>query len=132
MSYAINQCSFGGYLTRDVQVKHVGANSTAVALFGIAVNRRVKRGNEWVEEATFLDVQIWGKSGEAFARYHQKGSPCLLPDCEMVWEKWQDKQTGEDRTKLYVKANGFSFLPRPKDGEPARSGSSIADDDVPF
>lgn len=129
----MNEVSLGGYLTRDVQVKKVGRNETPVALFGLAVNRRVKRGQEWTDEPVFIDVQIWGARGEAFAKYHSKGSPCLLPDCELVWEKWTDKQTGDERTKLFVQANGFAFLPRSKDAAPSGGGGSfVADDEVPF
>jgi len=129
MSYSLNKVALGGYLTRDVEIKRVGRNETPVALFGLALNRRVKRGQEWVDEPVFVDVQLWGARGEAFARHHEKGSPCLLPDCELVWEKWTDRE-GQERTKLFVQARGFSFLPKPKTGQDGRR--SLDDENVPF
>ena len=121
-----------GNLTRDPEVRQTsGGNS--VTNCAIAVNRRVKRGDNWVDEATFVEFSIWGSRGEAFAKYHKKGSAALLSQGRLQLDQWEDKQSGEKRSKLKVVVNEWEFVGGSKsEGEPAQSHSSIADDDVPF
>ncbi len=61
-----------GRLTRDAELKST-ANGTAVSKFSIAVNRRIKKGEAWTEEANFFDVLLWGKQAESLHQYLFKG-----------------------------------------------------------
>ena len=60
-----------GNLTRDVELRTAAGQS--VTDLGLAVNDRVKRGEQWVDEATFLDVTVWGKTADFAADNLRKG-----------------------------------------------------------
>lgn len=104
----INNGTYAGRLTRDVDLRH-SDSGTAIANIGLAINRRRKRGTEWVDEAVFVDVKLFGNRAEAFAKYHTKGSPACFPQCELVYESWETA-TGDKRSKLVLHANGFEFV----------------------
>jgi single-strand DNA-binding protein len=66
-----------GNMTRDVELKYTGGG-TAVTEIGLAVNdRRKTTTGEWVEETTFVDVTLWGRTAEVAGEYLQKGSQVL-------------------------------------------------------
>ena len=104
-----NKVILMGNLTRDPELRYTPSNM-AICKFGLAVNRRFKdQSGEWKEEATFVDVTFFGKRGEAFAKYHDKGRPAFI-DGELRLDQWEDKQSGEKRSKLYVVGNDWQFV----------------------
>ena len=103
-----NKVIMMGNLTRDPEVRFA-QNGTPICKFGLATNRRFQDASgEWREEATFVDVTIFGKRGEAFAKYHGRGKPCFI-EGELRLDTWEDKNTGAKRSKLYVVANNWEF-----------------------
>ena len=75
---SFNRVILLGNLTRDVEVKYL-QSGMAVAEIGMAVNDRRKGQNgEWVEETTFVDVTLWGRTAEVAGEYLSKGSPVLI------------------------------------------------------
>lgn len=121
----INTGTYGGRLTRDVELKTT-SGGLVIANIGLAINRRVKRGDQWENEPVFVDVTMFGKSAEAFAKHHQKGSMAVFPRCELAFDSWEDKKTGGRRTKLYLIAQGWEFV---GGGGRRESGEK---DDTPF
>jgi single-strand DNA-binding protein len=90
-----------GNLTRDPELRYL-QSGTAVADIGLAVNDRYKNSNgEWVEEATFVDVTLWARSAEVAGEYLTKGSPVFI-EGRLKMDTWDDKQTGQKRSKLKV------------------------------
>ncbi len=106
---SFNKVILMGNLTRDCETRFAG-NGTAIVKFGLAVNRRFQdaEGN-WKDQPTFIDVTIFGKRGEAFARFHTKGKPAFV-EGHLRMDTWDDKQTGQKRSKLYVVADGWEFV----------------------
>ena len=104
-----NKVILMGNLTRDCETRFA-ANGTAIVKFALAVNRRYQdaEGN-WKELPTFIDITIFGKRGEAFARFHTKGKPAFI-EGQLRMDTWDDKQTGQKRSKLYVVADGWEFV----------------------
>lgn len=104
-----NKVFLGGFMTRDPEVRYA-PSGTAIVKFGLAVNRKFqdKEGN-WTEEPTFVDVTMFGKRGEAFARFHGKGKPAFV-EGELRLDQWEDKNGGGKRSKLYVVAFGWEFV----------------------
>ena len=90
----------------------------AICNISIAVNRSWKDGQigEKKEETSFVEVTIFGKRGEAFAQYHSKGDRALI-DGHLRQDKWQDKETGANRSKLYVVADNWEFFGGGRGGE---------------
>ncbi len=105
-----NKVILMGNLTRDPELRYT-PNNMPICNVGLAVNRRFKdsQTGEWREEPTFIDVTIFGKRGEAFARYHQKGRTAFL-EGSLRLDTWEDKNTGQKRSKLYVVADEWQFV----------------------
>ncbi|MHB8974749.1 MAG: single-stranded DNA-binding protein, partial [Pirellulaceae bacterium] len=75
---SFNRVILLGNLTRDVELKYT-ASQTAVTDVGLAVNdRRKTASGEWIDEPTFLDVTLWGRTAEIASQYLSKGSPVLI------------------------------------------------------
>ena len=147
---SFNKVILVGNLTRDPELRYT-PKGTAIAKIGLAVNRtwRTETG-EQKEEVTFVDVDAFGKQAETLGQYMRKGSPILI-EGRLRLDQWDDKQTGQKRSKLGVVVEGFQFLgggQRPEGGaatapRPARPATAPptdgdADapqpegDDVPF
>jgi single stranded DNA-binding protein len=57
---------------------------------------------------TFVDVQVWGPSAQNFANLVRKGQEIFI-EGSLRQDRWEDKQTGQNRSKLYVKAERWQF-----------------------
>lgn len=99
-----------GNVTRDPEIRYT-PKGTAVCSVSLAVNRKWKDsdGNAQ-EEVTFVDCQAWGKTAETLSQYMRKGKPLLL-EGRLKQESWEDKQTGQRRSKMIVVVESFTFLP---------------------
>ena len=93
-------------MTRDVELRNT-PSGTAVTDVGLAVNDRVKRNNEWVDETTFVDVTLWGRQAEIAAEYLGKGSSVLF-EGRLKLDSWE--QEGQKRSKLRVVAEKMQML----------------------
>jgi single-strand DNA-binding protein len=146
-----------GNLTRDPQVRYTPSGS-AVAEIGLAVNRywNDKQSNTRREETTFVDVTLWNRDAEVAGEYLAKGRSVLI-EGRLQLDTWDDKQTGQKRSKLRVVAERMQMLGGKGEGggggrapsapaaadhsdsppvgfdEPdAHSGGPPPEDDVPF
>ena len=145
----LNKVMLLGNLTRDPELRHTPKGS-AVADLGVAVNRKVSDGNGgWKDETTFIDVTVWGNSAENAQKYLSKGRGVFI-EGRLQMVMWDDKATGQKRTKLKVVADSLQFLPDGKgggarssqggdDSSSSRQGGSAApmddyaeEDDIPF
>ena len=107
---SLNKVFLMGNLTRDPQLKYLPTNNTAVAEFGLAVNRRWKGPNgEDREETAFVDCSAFGKTGELINQYFQKGKPIFI-EGRLKFDSWDDKQGGGKRSKLTVVVDNFQFI----------------------
>ena len=89
-----------GNLTRDPELRYI-ANGMAVTDIGLALNDRRKNANgEWVEETTFVDVTLWGRTAEVAGEYLSKGSPVFI-EGRLKLDSWET-QDGQKRSKLKV------------------------------
>jgi len=119
-----NKVLLMGNLTRDPELRYTQSN-VAICKFGLAVNRRFKdQSGEWREEATFVDITIFGKRGEAFAKFHTKGKTAFI-EGTLRFDTWED-QNGQKRSKLYVVADTWEFVGSSgggrQEGAPPQSG----------
>ncbi|MDQ6654581.1 MAG: single-stranded DNA-binding protein, partial [Verrucomicrobiota bacterium] len=115
-----------GNLTRDPEVRYT-PKGTAVADLGIAVNRTYTAENgEKREEVTFVDVTFWGRTAENAGQYLKKGRPVFV-EGRLQLDSWDDKQSGQKRSKLKVVGELLQFLGGRQgggggEGEPDESG----------
>ncbi len=112
----VNVVVLAGRLTRDPEVRHTPIG-TAVAELGLAVNRiwSDRQTGEKKEDTTFVDITVFGKQVEAVGAYLRKGSTVLI-EGRLQLDAWEDKQTGQKRTKLKVVADSVQFGDRPGAG----------------
>lgn len=108
---SFNRVILMGNLTRDPQVKYTNSG-TAVSEVGLAVNRTWfdKQANERREEVTFVDVTLWGRTAEVAGEYLSKGRPVLI-EGRLQLDQWNDKETGQKRSKLLVVGENMTLLP---------------------
>ena len=106
---SFNKVILMGNLTRDPELRYT-PKGMAVAKIGLAVNRTWRsESGEQKEEVTFVDVDIWGRTAENVGQYMRKGSPILI-EGRLRLDQWDDKQTGQKRSKLGVTAETVQFL----------------------
>lgn len=149
---SLNKVMLMGNLTRDPEVRYTPKGS-AVADFAIAVNRTWTSDNgQKNEETTFVDVVLWARLAEIASQYLTKGSPVFV-EGRLQLETWEDKQTGQKRSRMRVVGESLQMLGGKKDGEgqarppqqrqqapaqshgPRRDESTtdgMEDDDIPF
>ncbi|MGA2683698.1 MAG: single-stranded DNA-binding protein [Verrucomicrobiota bacterium] len=149
---SFNKVILAGNLTRDPELRYT-PKGTAVARLGIACNRKWKsETGEMKEEVTFVDVDAFGKTAETIGQYLKKGRPILI-EGRLRYDTWEDKQSGQKKSKLSVVLENFQFLdsgggrgegaaeaPRPRPAsssapaaaEPAEGDGPPEGDDVPF
>ena len=121
----INHLTISGNLTRDPEMRTVGADKS-VTSFTIASNSKYKAADgEQREEVTFCDVEAWGRQGEIAAQYLTKGATVIV-EGRIKQDNWQDKE-GQKRSKLKLVADKVHLMPR--DGK--RDASDAAPDIAP-
>ena len=143
-----NKVILAGNLTRDPELRYT-PKGTAIAKIGLAINRKWKsETGEMKEETTFVDVDAFGKTAETIGQYLKKGRPILV-EGRLRYQTWDDKQSGQKKSKLGVVMENFQFMdsgggrgdgasapsrpaaatpaPEAPDAEPPHEG-----DDVPF
>ncbi len=127
---SFNKVMLMGNLTRDPELRFT-ANGSAVASFGLAVNRKFKQGDEWKDDVCFVDITVWGKQGENCAEYLSKGRPAFV-EGYLKFSAWESD--GQKRNKLEVVANLVQFLGSRNDsqGDSSIGQVPVPKDDVPF
>lgn len=113
---SFNKVILLGNLTRDPQVRYTPSGA-AVAEIGLAVNRYWfdKQTNSRREETTFVDVTLWGREAEVAGEYLAKGRPVLI-EGRLQLDTWDDKTTGQKRSKLHVVGERMQMLGTRGDG----------------
>jgi single-strand DNA-binding protein len=122
---SLNSCDFMGNLTRDPQVRKTAAGKS-VCDFGIAINDNYTdaAGNRQ-EQTDFHEIVAWGALADLCEKYLRKGS-CIFVNCRAKNERWEDKGTGEKRTKTRFVASNIQFLDsKKKDDERPQTRSSM-------
>jgi single-strand DNA-binding protein len=118
----LNKVLLLGNVTRDPEVRYTPKGS-AVCDLGIAVNRGYTTDSgEKREEVTFVDVTLWGRTAEVASEYLKKGRPVFI-EGRLQMDTWDDKQTGQKRTRLRVVAENMQLLgARPSGGAAEATG----------
>ena len=147
---SFNKVILLGNLTRDPEVRYT-PKGTAVTDLGLAVNRTYTADNgEKREEVTFVDVTFWGRTAEVAGEYLKKGRPVFV-EGRLQLDSWDDKTSGQKRTKLKVIGENMQMLGAPRGGgsggdeessggsrssrpapPPKAAPSAPDDDEIPF
>ena len=131
-----NKVFFAGNLTMDPD-RRVTPSGHTITKFSVASNRRYKtQAGEPREEATFVEITVFGTLGDTIVQYFQKGMPIFV-EGRLKLDQWE-AQDGSKRSKLGVILESFQFVGGKKEEPPARSTATPAhdpiddDEDIPF
>ena len=105
-----------GRLTKDASLTYT-SSGTATCKFDIAVNRKKKSGEKYVDEVSFFTVVLWGKAGESLNQYLTKGKQVAV-EGELRQDRWE--QDGQSRSKVEIMADNVQLL---GGGQDARGGA---------
>lgn len=97
----MNSVNLLGNLTKDIDLEHT-PNGVAVANFRIAVQGRKK------DEVDFVDIRAWDKAADFVSTWFGKGEKIAVTG-RLKMDNWEDKETGQRRSKLYVVGTQFDF-----------------------
>src|SRR5437588_8581371 len=118
---SFNKVILLGNLTRDPEVRYTPKGS-AVCDLGIAVNRQFTLDSgEKREEVTYVDVVLWSRLAEIAGEYLKKGRPIFI-EGRLQLDTWDDKQSGQKRSKLRVIGETMQLLGRPPGAGSAAEG----------
>jgi single-strand DNA-binding protein len=120
---SFNKVILLGNLTRDPEVRYTPKGS-AVCDLGLAVNRNYTLDSgEKREEVTFVDVVLWARLAEIAGEYLKKGRPVFI-EGRLQMDSWDDKQTGQKRTKIRVVGETMQLLGSRPSGSTGGGGES--------
>ena len=130
-----------GRLTRDSELKYTSGGSP-ICSFSVATSSRKKKGDQWIDEASFWDIELWGKQGESLQQYLVKGKQVAI-EGSMRQDRWE--KDGQPRMKVVISAQTVQLLgggqdkgqakEQPRRQSPFAEEKPSADgftDDVPF
>jgi single-strand DNA-binding protein len=103
---SFNRVILVGNLTRDPELRYI-PSGMAVSDIGLAVNERIKRNEQWVDEPVFVDITLWGRLAEIANEYLSKGSPVLI-EGRLRLDRWE--KDGQKHSKLKVTAEKMQML----------------------
>ena len=115
-----NSVSINGRLVREAEVKFT-QGGTAILKFSIAVNRSVKKGDKWEDEASFFDCTMFGKMAESVSYYLEKGKQVSIIG-ELVQNRWEND--GQKHSKVEIIVNKLQLLGS-KDDKPERHNADL-------
>jgi len=122
MSQDLNHVLLIGRLTRDMEMKYTNGGM-AIGNFSLAVNKRRKQGDEWVDECSFFDVKIFGKTAESLNQYLVKGKQVAV-EGELHQNRWE--KDGKTMSKVEVNANNVQLLGGDKNGQQSTQSAAPA------
>lgn len=139
MASDLNNVNIIGRLTKDAELKYTNSGF-AITTMSLAVNRSVKKQDQWVEEASFFDVKLLGKRGESLNQYLTKGTQLAI-NAELVQERWE--QDGQKRSRVTLQVKDLQLLggnksegntQKPQNNSYTNQGqqNNNFEDDIPF
>lgn len=129
----INKVFLTGNLTKTPELRR-SANGLAVLDMRIAVNDNVKNNvtGEWEERPNFFAMTMFGSRAESAARFLKRGSKVSV-EGKLRWSEWNDKDTGDKRSKVEVIVDNIEFMTRAEQySEPSATAGSVYDEEIPF
>ena len=133
MADDINSVVLVGRIVRDCELKYSKTGSPIVNM-SIAVNHTKKDGDEYVDEASFFDLVLFGKRGEALSQYLLKGSQISIIG-KLKQERWS--KDGENKSKINIIVENIQLLGSKNNSQsspqaPPKTNHANFEDDCPW
>ncbi len=120
---SINKINLVGRAGRDPETKYFDSGKQ-VCNFTLAVNRRTSNKDE---PPDWFDLEMWDKTADIAGKYVKKGSLIGITG-SLVFDRWKDKTTGEERTKPVIRVEQLDLLGSKQDNQSSGSGASYDSD----
>jgi single-strand DNA-binding protein len=118
----INAVVIVGRLTRDIDLAYT-TNGFPIGNMSIAVNRSVKKGDQWEDKACFYNVTFLGKRAESLAKYLLKGTRVAI-EGELDQDRWEKDGQKHEKTKIIVNKIQLLDSKKPEQGSGTTGNSS--------
>lgn len=132
----INSVTIIGRVTADIKITYLNSG-TAKGEFGIAVNRSVKKNEQWADETSFFNLTLWGKTAESLQQYLTKGQQVAISG-HLQQQRWKDGN-GNNQSKVVVVPDSVQLIGGKKDGGNAAQNQNNTmpsdnsfQEDIPF
>lgn len=128
---SINRVTISGNLTRDSELRSTQSGKS-VLQFGVAVNERVKQGDQWVDKPNFIDCTMFGNRAEKIAQYLKKGGKVAI-EGKLRWSQWE--KNGEKRSKVEIIVDEIEFMSARSEqttSQPEYYEATYYDEEIPF
>ena len=102
----LNHVTLIGRLTKDAELKYT-QGGLAISNFSIAVNRRRKSGDQWIDEVSYFDINLYGKPAGSLKQYLTKGKQIAV-DGELRQDRWE--KDGQNHSRVVIVANNVQLL----------------------
>lgn len=124
MSRDLNHVSIIGRLVKDPEIKYT-TSGVPVTKFSIANNTSYMQNNELVEYVNYVDINVWGNQAVNCEKYLKKGSQVAINGV-LRQNRWNDKTTGQTRSKIEITANSIQFLSPASGSQDVKNSSKNA------
>ncbi|MCQ2981161.1 MAG: single-stranded DNA-binding protein [Treponemataceae bacterium] len=118
MAKDLNHVAIIGRLTRDAQLSY-SSNGSAICKFSIAVNRSMKKDEQWIDEVSYFDVDFFGRPAEGIKQFLLKGKQVAI-DGELRQNRWE--KDGQPQSKVVIHADNVQLLGGNAGGSSAPAG----------
>lgn len=121
----INKAIILGTVGKDPEIRSIANGSNTVCSFSMATSEawKDKQTGQLVENTEWHNVKCFGKTAEIIGNYVRKGSKLYI-EGKIKTDKWQDKNTGQDKYATYILADNVQLLDGKKDNQPTGQQSN--------
>jgi single-strand DNA-binding protein len=126
----VNTVCLIGNIVRDLELRYL-ASGMAVVDASIAVNDRVKKGADWVDEPSFFDMTLFGRTAEVAAEYAGKGTKVAITG-KLKQDSWIDKDSGMKRSKVKIVVDRLDLIGAPGERKRDEPADVPETDEIPF
>lgn len=141
MSADINHSFYTGRMVKDVEAKSI--NNSYLITGSFASNRSYKKGDEWIEEASFFSFKVWVKNEKQKDFYvnHLKKGTQISIEGMTVQEHWEKDGQKQSAYILYAdkiipawgsKESGSNDSNKGSSSVPSYDPSSDFPEDIPY
>ena len=121
----VNKVFLIGNLTAEPEIRQLPSGDT-IASFSLAINRRYTNARgEQVEDTTFVEIDAFSRLADIIRQFVHKGDP-LFVEGRLRQDRWVDKQTNQQRSRLKVVADNLQLLSSRPAGAPAGGDGGYA------
>ena len=116
---SVNSVTLSGNIGRDPEIRAT-QNGTSVLSFSLAVNERIKKGDDWSDYTNWVDIVVFGRRADSLSKILSKGTKIAVSG-KLRYNAWE--RDGKKRSKLEVIADDVDIMQRKDNSQSQQNGS---------